>query len=116
MFMSVAVSIVLIILGAIFKFALTGGGRIAGLDLQVVGVILMIAGIIGIVLQLLKSNRSRFYWPITRSRQDVADERSRTFVEHTDGSQTLVEHFDADAATADGQQVAGRGQPWAESD
>jgi len=117
--MSRAVAIFLIVLGAIFTFALSNG-KIGSLNLQIVGVILMIAGAAGILLPLLKPARSRFSRPITRSRQDVADEGSRTLVEHTDGSQTLVEHFDADAdadATADdGQQATGRREPWAESD
>lgn len=113
--MSIAVGIVFIVVGAIFRFALTSG-KIGGLNLQIVGVILMIAGVVGMLLPMVKRNSSRFSRPITRSRQDVADERSRTLVEHTDGSQTLVEHFDADAAADDVQPVAGRRQPWAGSD
>jgi len=122
--MSIAVGIAFIVLGAIFKFALTGG-KVGGLDLHVVGVILMLAGIVGMLLPVLIRNRSRFSRPITRSRQDVADERSRTVVEHTDGSQTLVEHddgaqtfvehFNAGAPTADGQRTTGRRRPWADS-
>jgi hypothetical protein len=113
MFMSIGVGILLIVVGAIFKFALTSG-KIAGLNLQVVGVILIIAGVVGMLLPMLRRNRSRFSRPITRSRQDVADERSRTLVEHTDGSETLVEHIDANAA-ADGQDATGRRRPWAQS-
>lgn len=114
MFMSIAVGIAFIVVGAIFKFALTSG-KIAGFNLQAVGVILIIAGVVGMLLPMLIRNRSRFSRPITRSRQDVADERSRTLVEHTDGSQTVVEHFDADA-TADVHEVAVRRQPWAGSE
>jgi hypothetical protein len=113
--MSIAAGIALIVLGSIFKFALTSG-KIGGLNLQVVGVIFIIAGVVGMLLPMLKRNRSRFSRPIIRSRQDVADERSRTVVEHTDGSRTSVEHFDADAAADDVEQVTARRQPWAGSD
>jgi hypothetical protein len=113
MFMSIAVGITFIVVGAIFKFALSSG-KIAGFNLQIIGVILIIAGIVGMLLPFLIRNRSRFSRPIASSRQDVIDEESRTLVEHTDGSQTVVEHFDADAI-ADGQGATGRRQPWAGS-
>ena len=122
--MPIAVGIARIVLGAIFKFAVSNG-KIGGLDLHVVGVILILAGVAGMVLPMLIRNRSRFSRPITRSRQDVADERSRTVVEHTDGSQTLVEHddgaqtfvehFDAGTAHFDGQRTPDHRQPWAGS-
>ena len=57
--MSVAAGIALIVLGAILTFALKGG-HIGELDLHVVGVILMLAGVIGIALPMLIRNRSRF--------------------------------------------------------
>jgi hypothetical protein len=123
--MPIKAGIVFIVLGAIFTFALTSGGRIGGLDLHVVGVILILAGVVGTALPMLIRNRSRFSRPIARSRQDVADERTRTIVEHTDGSQTLVEHddgaqtfvehFDAGTAPSDGQRAPGPRQPWAGS-
>jgi hypothetical protein len=122
--MSIAAGIALIVLGAIFKFALTSG-TIGGLNLHTVGVILILAGVVGILLPMVRRNRSRFSRPMTRSRQDVADERSRTVVEHTDGSQTLVEHddgaqtfvehFGAEAATDGAPQATGRRRPWADS-
>jgi hypothetical protein len=91
--MSIAVGIAFIVLGAIFTFALKGG-HIGELDLHAVGVILMLAGVAGIMLPMLIRNRSRFSRPTIRSRQDVMDDGTRTVVEHTDGSQTLVEHDD----------------------
>jgi len=122
--MPIAVGIAFIILGAIFKFAVTGG-RIGGLDLHAVGIILMLAGVIGMLLPVLIRNRSRFARSITRNRQDVIDERSRTVVKHSDGSQTLVEHddgaqtfvehFDADVASSDGQRASVSRHPWAGS-
>ena len=45
--MSIAAGIALIVLGAILMFALKGG-HIGDLDLHAVGVILMLAGVIGI--------------------------------------------------------------------
>ncbi|HMD94366.1 MAG TPA: hypothetical protein VKG80_17190 [Trebonia sp.] len=120
--MPIAVGIAFIVLGAIFKFAVTGG-KIGGLDLHVVGIILIIAGVVGMLLPVLIRNRSRLTRPIARNRQDVIDERSRTVVKHTDGSQTLVEHddgaqtfvehFDAGTAPSDGQRAPGSRHPWA---
>jgi hypothetical protein len=120
--MSIAVGIAFIVVGAILKFAVTGG-KIGGLELHAVGIILMLAGVLGMLLPVLIRNRSRFIRPVTRNRQAVVDERSRTVVRHTDGSQTLVEHddgaqtfvehFDTDATSPpDGQQAPGSRQPW----
>jgi hypothetical protein len=110
--MPIAAGIALIVLGAILKFALTRG-KVGGLDLHVVGVILILAGIAGMVLPVLRRRRSRFSRLITRSRPDVADDRSRTVVEHADGSQTFVEHLDASNTPADGQPTPGSRSPWA---
>jgi Domain of unknown function (DUF6458) len=122
--MSIAVGIALIVLGAILTFALKGG-HIGDLDLHAVGVILMLAGIIGILLPALIRNRSRFSRPTIRSRQDVMDDGTRTIVNHTDGSQTLVEHndgeqtfaehFDARPSLKDGRRTHDSRQPHAGS-
>lgn len=48
--MTIGASIFLIAVGAILKFAVTE--TVAGIDIQVVGVILMIAGAIGLILGL----------------------------------------------------------------
>lgn len=48
--MTIGGSIFLIAVGAILKFAVTA--TVAGIDIQVVGVILMIAGIVGLLLGL----------------------------------------------------------------
>lgn len=48
--MTIGSSLFLIAVGAILKYAVTA--HLAGIDLQVVGVILMIAGIIGLVIGL----------------------------------------------------------------
>ena len=93
--MSIAAGITLIVLGAILTFAVKGG-HIGDLDLHAVGVILMLAGVIGILLPTVIRNRSRFSRPTIRSRQDVMDDGTRTVVNHTDGSQTLVEHNDGE--------------------
>lgn len=98
--MSIAAGIALIVLGAILTFALKGG-HIGDLDLHAVGVILMLAGVIGILLPMLIRNRSRFSRATIRSRQDVMDDGTRTIVNHTDGSQTLVEHNDGEQTFAE---------------
>ena len=91
--MSIAFGIALIVVGAILTFALKSG-HLGNLDLHVVGVILMLAGVIGMLLPVLIRNRSRFSRPAIRSPQDVPDDGARTIVEHADGSQTLGEHAD----------------------
>ena len=98
--MSIAAGIALIVLGAILTFALKGG-HIGDLDLHAVGVILMLAGVIGILLPMLIRNRSRFSRATIRSRQDVMDDGTRTIVNHTDGSQTLVEHSEGEQTFAE---------------
>ena len=56
--MTIGASIFLIAVGAILKFAVTA--TVAGIDIQVVGVILMVAGAIGLVLGLfLMAQNSR---------------------------------------------------------
>ena len=98
--MPIAAGIAFIVLGAVLTFALTGG-HIGDLDLHAVGVILMLAGVIGILLPMLIRNRSRFSRATIRSRQDVMDDGTRTVVNHTDGSQTLVEHNDGEQTFAE---------------
>jgi hypothetical protein len=122
--MPIAAGIAFIVLGAILTFALKGG-HIGDLDLHAVGVILMLAGAIGILLPVLIRNRSRFSRPTIRSRQDVMDDGTRTVLNHADGSQTLVEHdsgaqtfaehFDADPSLNDGRRTHDSRQPRAGS-
>jgi hypothetical protein len=91
--MRIPAGITLIVLGAILTFALKGG-HIGSLDLHAVGVILMLAGIVGMLLPMLIRNRSRLSRTTIRSRHDIMDDGTRTVVNHADGSQTLVEHDD----------------------
>jgi len=108
--MRIPAGITLIVLGAILTFALKGG-HIGSLDLHAVGIILMLAGIVGMLLPILIRNRSRLSRTTIRSRHDIVDDGTRTVVNHADGSQTLVEHddgaqtfaehFDADPSPAD---------------
>lgn len=53
--MTIGASIFLIAVGAILKYAVTAS--VAGIDLQVVGVILMVAGAIGLLLGLVMAIR-----------------------------------------------------------
>lgn len=58
--MSIGGSIFLIALGAILKYAVTA--QVAGVDIQTVGLILMIAGVLALVISLamlVAANRSR---------------------------------------------------------
>jgi hypothetical protein len=91
--MRIPAGITLIVLGAILTFALRGG-HIGSLDLHAVGVILILAGIVGMLLPILIRNRSRLSRTTIPSRHDIIDDGTRTVVNHADGSQTLVEHDD----------------------
>jgi len=107
--MRIPAGITLIVLGAILTFALKGG-HIGNLDLHAVGVILMLAGIVGMLLPMLIRNRSRFARTTIRSRHDIMDDGTQTVVNQPDGSQTLVgdddgaqtyvEHVDAGPSPA----------------
>jgi Flp pilus assembly protein protease CpaA len=68
--MTIGTSIFLIALGAILKFAVTA--TVAGIEIQTVGVILMIAGAIGLVigLFLLASDRRREDRVVVDDRRD----------------------------------------------
>jgi hypothetical protein len=91
--MRIPAGITLIVLGAILTFALKGG-HLGNLDLHAVGVILMLAGIVGMLLPTLIRNMPRLSRTTARSRHDITDDGTRTVVNHADGSQTLVEHDD----------------------
>ena len=64
--MTVGASIFLIAVGAILRYAVTT--TVAGIDIQTVGLILMIAGIIGLLIGL-------FILATERSRHPVDDRR-----------------------------------------
>lgn len=55
--MGIGTSILLIAVGAILKFAVTAS--VAGIELDTVGVILMVVGIVGLALTLLLADRRR---------------------------------------------------------
>ena len=107
--MRIPAGITLIVLGAILTFALKGG-HIGSLDLHAVGVILILAGIVGMLLPMLIRNRSRLSRTTIRSRHDIMDDGTQTVVNQPDGSQTLVgdddgaqtyvEHVDAGPSPA----------------
>ena len=66
--MGIGTSIVLIAVGAILKYAVTAS--VSGIDIQTVGVILMIAGIVGLVLSLI-------WMAMARRRGVVVDDHPR---------------------------------------
>jgi hypothetical protein len=59
--MTIGGSLFLIAVGAILAFAVTA--EVAGIDLNTVGWILMIVGVIGLVLGLVMMNRARSTGP-----------------------------------------------------
>jgi Domain of unknown function (DUF6458) len=69
--MYIGTSIFLIALGAILKFAVTA--TVAGISIQTVGVILMIAGVVGLLVSILflttRDDRRREPAPVVRERE-----------------------------------------------
>ena len=63
--MTIGTSILLIAVGAILKYAVTT--HVSGIDLQTVGVILMLVGILGLILSLLYT----FVWSDAARRRRV---------------------------------------------
>lgn len=63
--MTIGTSILLIAIGAILKYAVTA--HISGINLQTVGVILMLVGILGLIISLLYT----FVWSDRRSTRVV---------------------------------------------
>ncbi len=53
--MGIGISIFLLALGGILAFAVTG--QVSGIDLTVVGYILMVVGVLGIILSLVLMNQ-----------------------------------------------------------
>jgi hypothetical protein len=70
--MGIGVSIFLIALGAILRFAVTA--TVAGVNIQTVGVILMIVGIVGLVLSLIFWTAMGSWYPgRSRRYEDCSD-------------------------------------------
>ena len=65
--MTIGTSILLIAVGAILKYAVTT--HVSGINLQTVGVILMLVGILGLILSILYT----FVWSDRGSPSRVAD-------------------------------------------
>lgn len=65
--MGIGTSIFLIALGAILKFAVTAS--VAGIKLETVGVILMVAGVLGLIVSLFLLSAAN------RRREPVVDDR-----------------------------------------
>ena len=65
--MTIGTSLLLIAVGAILKYAVTAD--VSGIDIQTVGVILMLIGILGLILSLLYT----FVWSDTARRRRAPD-------------------------------------------
>jgi uncharacterized YccA/Bax inhibitor family protein len=74
--MRIGASLALIAIGAILKWAVTA--QVSGVNLQAIGIILMVVGAIGLVLTVI--------FTLTRRRTDVV---------HRDGSTTYMEPRDS---------------------
>ncbi len=70
--MSIGTSIFLIALGAILYFAVNAS--LAGIEIQTIGVILMVVGVIGLLISLLYA---RMWSPRARGDREVVRERER---------------------------------------
>ncbi|MEA2479669.1 MAG: hypothetical protein QOJ07_1591 [Thermoleophilaceae bacterium] len=77
---TIGTSILLIAIGAILKYAVTA--NVSGVDIQTVGVILMLVGILGLILSLLYT----FMWSDAARRRSAGpppppgpDDRTRRF-------------------------------------
>ncbi|MGI8775640.1 MAG: DUF6458 family protein [Actinomycetota bacterium] len=75
--MGIGVSVFLLAIGAILRFAVSASTE--GIDLQAVGVILMVVGVIGLLMSLLFwstwSDRRRGAPPADRAEREVVRER-----------------------------------------
>ena len=71
--MTIGMSIFLIAVGAILKYAVTA--TVAGVDIQTVGVILMVAGVIGLVIGLFLMVSARDRRAEVVERPGVRDDR-----------------------------------------
>ena len=67
--MTIGTSLLLIAVGAVLKYAVTA--HVSGIDLQTVGVILMLIGILGLILSLLYT----FVWSDRARRGGAVPER-----------------------------------------
>ena len=65
--MTIGTSILLIAVGAILKYAVTA--HVSGVDIQTVGVILMLVGILGLILSILYT----FVWSDAARRRKATD-------------------------------------------
>jgi hypothetical protein len=100
--MPIAGGIALLAIGAILTFALTYSS-LGGVDLNIVGVILMLAGAARLLLPLLTGTRPRRNRPTARSRQDVIDEGPQTLVDHA-GYRSSRNPLNDDHPTSDGRR------------
>ncbi|MEV0594491.1 hypothetical protein [Nonomuraea cavernae] len=71
--MPVAGAIAVVAFGAMLTFALADGS-VGGFGLRIAGVILMLGGVLGLSLPLLRTS-SRWSQSTARSRQDAIDDR-----------------------------------------
>ena len=66
--MTIGTSIVLIAVGAVLRYAVTA--HVSGIDIQTVGTILLLVGVLGLILSLIYT----FAWSPAARRRRVVDE------------------------------------------
>ncbi len=74
--MGIGTSVFLIAVGAIFKFALTDT-MVAGVRLDVVGVILMVVGVVGLLVALFVASAARRRGVVVGDERDVVVREDR---------------------------------------
>ncbi|MBR7744183.1 hypothetical protein KC207_12890 [Phycicoccus sp. BSK3Z-2] len=81
--MYIGLGIFLLVLGAILVFAV-GSTTVAGINLYVIGIILLIGGVLAIVLSFVQQASSRRAGRVTTTRESHVDPATGTRVDRTD--------------------------------
>ena len=81
--MYIGLGIFLLVLGAILFFAV-GSTAVAGINLSVIGIILMIGGVLAILLSFLMQAGTRRTGGMTTTRESHVDPDTGTRVDRTD--------------------------------
>ena len=81
--MYIGLGIFLLVVGAILVFAV-GSTAIAGINLYVIGIILLIGGVLAIVLSFVQQASNRRAGHVTTTRESHVDPNTGTRVDRTD--------------------------------
>lgn len=81
--MYIGLGIFLLVLGAILYFAV-GTTVVAGINLSVIGIICMVAGVLAIILSFVQQSAARNRGSLTTTRETQVDPATGSRVERTD--------------------------------